>query len=133
MQLQVCFCALSEAKYPEGAAASVDSRWMMVCAKVPVVYDGGLVLNQLQYTGMLDTLIIRKEGWPARYLTPSTGHTNGTIPTTPDAHCQFQCTHSPCSFSLHPYSMLPAAPPHLNPLPSCPCTPLYTPEAASQL
>lgn len=36
--------------------------------KVPRVYDGSLILNQLQYTGMLDTLIIRKEGWPCRPL-----------------------------------------------------------------
>eukprot|EP00656_Telonema_subtile_P056929 TRINITY_DN9247_c0_g2_i6.p1 TRINITY_DN9247_c0_g2~~TRINITY_DN9247_c0_g2_i6.p1 ORF type:complete len:1008 (+),score=215.87 TRINITY_DN9247_c0_g2_i6:201-3224(+) len=36
--------------------------------KVPAVYDGALILNQLQYTGMLDTLIIRKEGWPCRPL-----------------------------------------------------------------
>eukprot|EP00658_Telonema_sp_P-2_P011550 TRINITY_DN14415_c0_g1_i6.p1 TRINITY_DN14415_c0_g1~~TRINITY_DN14415_c0_g1_i6.p1 ORF type:complete len:926 (+),score=160.55 TRINITY_DN14415_c0_g1_i6:64-2841(+) len=36
--------------------------------KVPKVYDGALILNQLQYTGMLDTLIIRKEGWPCRPL-----------------------------------------------------------------
>jgi len=34
--------------------------------KLPKQYDSSLVLNQLQYTGMLDTLIIRKEGWPKR-------------------------------------------------------------------
>jgi len=34
--------------------------------KQPAHYDSSLVLNQLQYTGMLDTLIIRKEGWPKR-------------------------------------------------------------------
>jgi len=34
--------------------------------KKPQRYEPGLILNQLQYTGMLDTLIIRKDGWPAR-------------------------------------------------------------------
>ena len=30
------------------------------------IFQSALVLKQLKYTGMLDTLIIRKEGWPAR-------------------------------------------------------------------
>jgi len=34
--------------------------------KLPNIWESGMVLNQLQYTGMLDTLTIRKEGWPAR-------------------------------------------------------------------
>jgi len=34
--------------------------------KKPQRYEAGLILNQLQYTGMLDTLNIRKEGWPSR-------------------------------------------------------------------
>ena len=35
-------------------------------AKIPTLYEPGLILNQLQYTGMLDSLRIRKDGWPSR-------------------------------------------------------------------
>jgi len=35
-------------------------------AKVKNLYEGALVLNQLRYTGMLDTLIIRRKGYPIR-------------------------------------------------------------------
>eukprot|EP00658_Telonema_sp_P-2_P083776 TRINITY_DN9160_c0_g5_i1.p1 TRINITY_DN9160_c0_g5~~TRINITY_DN9160_c0_g5_i1.p1 ORF type:complete len:1074 (+),score=297.10 TRINITY_DN9160_c0_g5_i1:181-3402(+) len=36
--------------------------------KKPRIYSSALVLNQLQYTGMLDTLRIRKAGFPTRPL-----------------------------------------------------------------
>jgi len=37
-------------------------------AKVGELYEGALVLNQLRYTGMLDTLLIRRKGYPVRML-----------------------------------------------------------------
>jgi myosin heavy subunit len=37
-------------------------------AKVGGLYEGALVLNQLRYTGMLDTLVIRRLGYPNRFV-----------------------------------------------------------------
>lgn len=45
-------------------------KWSRATAEVhaDAAWQSALVLNQLRYTGMLDTLVIRKQGFPARPL-----------------------------------------------------------------